>query len=255
LFRFQLPVIVALLASTPAVARGHVGPSPRENNRYVKVTLLGDRARLLYTYYVGELPGARARQRLDANEDGVLQPSEADAFGAEVAAALARTLELHVDGAPVEPAWERVDVGLGTSTVNAGAFSVDLEMWLCLTPNRHDHTLLVRDRWQPPQAGETEVRVEASPGIQVSRSSFGPDAPVSKLRFKWVGGAGPLAREGLYVAFTAADDAALGAGACQTTAPMTEEAPRTWWSYAIAALASALVIGLARRRSQRNTNG
>lgn len=245
-------VVVATLWS--AGARAHVGPSVRENNRYLKLTLLGNRARLLYTYYVGEVPGARLRPRLDKNGDGVLSDAEARAFGDEVAATVASNLELTVDGAPVAITWERVDVGLGTPATNAGAFSVDLVAWIC-ADGAAEHTLVLHDHWKPPEAGETEVRVEESPGVRVARSTFGADGPHSQLRFKWIGGAGPIDRDGLHVAY-AVDTATAdmtphpACAAAETTRPATSPS-RVW----LLALAAAVLAALALWWRYRNTNG
>ncbi len=231
-----------------ATAHAHIGPSVQENNRYVKLTLLGNRVRLLYTYYMGEVPGRQARHRMDANRDGVLDEEEQRRFGADIAATVAANLDISVDDKRGPVQFGTVSVGVGTPTVDAGAFSVDLVTWLCLddaaTQTRHDIVLF--DHWRPPQPGETELRVEKSPGIEVSRSTFGSDGTVSQLRFKWVETRNPrpLDAQGLYLAFDV-DPNTADMAVDQCAPPETIPAHRTasrWALYAVFGGAALLVL-------------
>ena len=58
---------IGLLCALPSFA--HVAPSERENNRYILVAPLGDRVRLAYTVYMGQVPGRQARDRINANRE------------------------------------------------------------------------------------------------------------------------------------------------------------------------------------------
>ncbi len=90
---------IGLLCALPSFA--HVAPSERENNRYILVAPLGDRVRLAYTVYMGQVPGRQARARMDANRDGRIDEDEARKYGEQVAAQSAPRLSLAVDGVPV----------------------------------------------------------------------------------------------------------------------------------------------------------
>ena len=57
--------VLAVAAVT--LLSGHVAPSVDDNNRYLKVTPLRGGARLAYTVFFGEIPGAAERRQLDAN--------------------------------------------------------------------------------------------------------------------------------------------------------------------------------------------
>ncbi len=239
-----------------ATAHAHIGPSVRENNRYVKLTLLGNRVRLLYTYYLGEVPGRQARHRMDANRDGVLDDAEQARFGADIAATVATNLDVTVDERRVPLQFGTVSVGVGTPTVDAGAFSVDLVTWLCLddaaTQTRHDIVLF--DHWRPPQPGETELRVEESPGVEVSRSTFGSDGTVSQLKFKWVETRGPRPHDvqGLYLAFDVDPNTAdMAVDQCAPPEPPADRATPVshWVLYAIGggALLVLIAVAIARR--------
>jgi hypothetical protein len=253
-------VFIACVCSilwAPALA--HIGPSERANNRYVKLTLFGDRARLLYTYYVGDVPGRGARARMDANRDRALAEDEASAFGAEVGATVAAHLEVTVDGQRVPIEWRVTDVGLGTPAVDAGSLSVDLVTWLCFDSSRASHDVVVFDHWLPPDPGETEVRIEESPGVSVSRSTFGSDGQISQLHFVWAEATGPrpLDAQGLYLSFDVdaarADMHGAECAAAPTAAQIPPRRERNWLAYAAiaagiaVAVAAALALALARR--------
>jgi len=233
------------------VAHAHIGPSVTQNNRYVKLTLLGNRVRLLYTFYVGEVPGQQARRRMDADRDGAISEAEARGYGDEIAAEAAANLTLTIDGVAVPLDWTNIDVGLGTPTTVGGAFSVDLVMWACLASpaTALDHELVLFDHWQPPEPGETELRVEESPGVTVSSSRLG-DSRVSQLRFKWIESRPPhpLDVAGLTVQFHV-DPSEADVGAAQECGPATAASAagtagaRTWLTRL--ALAGAVVIAIA----------
>src|SRR5580765_7320368 len=96
-------VLAITLAARYAVA--HVAPSMDDNNRYLKLTPLGDRVRLAYTVYLGEVPGAAARREFDADRDGAISDPEAQAFGARLAEQVRPALAITVDGAAAPLAW------------------------------------------------------------------------------------------------------------------------------------------------------
>src|SRR6185436_9352806 len=106
------------------IAHAHVAPSVDDNNRYLKLTPMGDRVRLAYTVFFGEIPGAEARRSIDANRDGTISEAEAQAFGTKVAADVAGALDVTVDGAQQRVVWADVVVGMGTQRTAAGAFAV-----------------------------------------------------------------------------------------------------------------------------------
>src|SRR6476659_5617187 len=90
---------LALALTLAAVqAAAHVAPSVDDNNRYLKLTPLGDRVRLAYTVFYGEVPGAAMRQQLDANRDGTIDDAESSAFGEKLAAEVAASIDVTVDG-------------------------------------------------------------------------------------------------------------------------------------------------------------
>ena len=203
--RYAILTAAAVTASTALLcsdAAAHVAPSRDDNNRYLKLTPLGDRVRFAYTVYFGDVPGARARRTMDTDHDGAVSDPEAASFGHRVAADVRGAIDVTVDGKPVPFAWSAVDVGLGMPTVAAGSFSVDLVAWICLPKARGTHSLRIRDRFALPNPGETELRVEDSVGVHLDREHLGDDS-VTGEAVTFRGAGGPLTDEGWSIEFTA----------------------------------------------------
>jgi len=202
--------LAIVLAATRAAA--HVAPAIGDNNRYLKLTPLGDRVRIAYTVFYGELPGAALRRAIDANHDGAIDDAESEAFGARIAREVAAALDVAIDGARQPVAWAQVVIGLGTPEAAAGAFSIDLVAWLCVAPPRGKHALLLRDDFRLERPGETEVKVEDSPGVTITATRIG-GADDEANDYKLVGPSGALATDGLDLQYTAGDTAVVTADA------------------------------------------
>jgi len=210
--RFLVRAVTFAVVTTIGLggADAHVAPSVDDNNRYLKLTPTGDRVRFAYTVFFGENPGRAQRPSLDTDRDGTIADAEAQAFATRLGAEVAASLEATIDGAPVPVTWSVVSAGLGSPSTRAGAFSVDLVAYLCLPVARGRHEVRVRDRFRVPRPGETEVRVEDGPGIRIERARLGA-LVADGLDFKLVGPAGPLAEDGVELAFVASDAAPVGA--------------------------------------------
>jgi hypothetical protein len=251
----------AALATLFALEAGaHIAPSLDENNRYLKIQPMGDRIRLVYTIYMGERPGAVARRRIDQDGDGLIDAAESARYGDELAAAVRERVEITVDGEPWRGAWDQVHVGLGTPTTRGGAFAVDLVAWLCLgrpAPGG-EHRLVVFDRFEIPQPGETEVFIEEAPGISIVRATLGPDGGPSQLHFRWLGGPGPAAELGLHLHYQVDRAVAATAGdeRCEDRVAGPSDRRRGALAAGLAGAVLALALaGLWLRRRYRKTNG
>jgi hypothetical protein len=254
----RLTVVSALLSTLALTsrARAHVQASLDENNRYVKLTPMGDRVRLAYTIFLGEQPGSALRRRLDHNHDGQVDDAEAAAYGREIAARVYPAVTVTLDDRPAKIAWTTLDVGMGTSSVSAGSFSVDLIGWICTGGDAHH--LVLRDTVEIEQPGDTELKLEDGPGVHIGAHTVGGEAFKDGLDTVWRGAGGPLT-QGLDVAWTV-DGAAPrpedgrchgGAGAENTNAPQ-----RWWlWGVALAIVAVLAAIGGRQLLRQRKVNG
>jgi hypothetical protein len=201
--RFRRSILAAtVLALAVGPAAAHVVAAVDDNNRYLKLTPLGDRVRIAYTVFYGDNPGRLERAAIDTDHDAAISETEAHAFGVKLAADVAAALALDVDAVTTPITWAEVDVGMGTPAVAAGAFSIDLVAYACLSPTRGSHRARLHDRFAIAHAGELEIRVEDSPDVTVDRARIGSlDAPDND--FKFVGAGGPPADDGLELAFTA----------------------------------------------------
>jgi hypothetical protein len=243
--------LVAVLAAR--LADAHVAPSVGDNNRYLKLTPLGDRVRLAYTVFYGEAPGAELRKAIDANHDGAIDDAESQAFGARIADQLAAALELTVDGARRPVTWSQVVVGMGTPSAAAGTFSIDLIAAICVTPPRGSHAIELRDRFELAHPGETEIRLEDSPGVAIDRARIGDDDEPG-VDYKIIGptpvlgAAGPTG--GIALAFTAGPKAVVAADAdCARAAPAS--GPPTGAVVGAAAVGLAILAGAIMRARRR----
>jgi hypothetical protein len=251
--RVGLLVLAITVAASTAVA--HVAPSVDDNNRYLKVTPGADRVRLAYTVFFGEVPGAQMRRSLDANHDGTISDDEGQAFANKLAAEVADALDVTVDGKQHPIRWATVAAGMGTPQIAAGSFSIDLVAWVCLPSVRGAHVVQLRDRFRLTRPGETELKVEDSPGVTIQHARVGrADDPSYDYRF--AGPGGPLMDDGLDLAFVASDKAPLtGDGSCAAS-DVPNPNPGRPTAYIIGAAAVlgfvlAAIVVLVQRRKHR----
>lgn len=238
----------------PTAAQAHMAPSQDANNRYLKLTPLGDGVRLAYTIYFGELPGRRQRAEIDRDRDGQLAPGEVDAWAARLAREVASGLELRLDDRTEPVSWRSVDVGLGEPVVAGGSFAVDFIAWRCAPGAGGEHRLELHDRVPVPSLGDTELRVEPSAGVVVHRIALGSDTIEAHATIPRRAIGSALVSEPWQLAFSASPDAQRAACA----APHPAAAPAGFSSraaLAVVIVASGLGLGalgaLAWRRRRR----
>lgn len=235
------------MVAITATAAAHVAPSVDDNNRYLKVTPFGDRVRLAYTVFFGEVPGAIARRDIDTNHDGQLTEAEGHAFGVTIAGQVAAGLQVEVDGKVATMPWASVDVGLGSPQVAAGSFSVDLIGYACLPSARGTHQLVVHDRYRIAHPGETEVKVEDAPGIVIDKAHVGPANDPSH-DFRFAGPGGPLSDDGLELTFDAGPRSTVTADAVCRAEPARSRAWLLYVALGTGVLVLAGVVVVVKRR-------
>jgi hypothetical protein len=235
---FLRPVL-AVVAIT--VLSGHVSPSVDDNNRYLKVTPLRDGVRLAYTVFFGEIPGASERRSIDSNRDGRIDDDEAQRFANQLGAQVAQAVDIEVDGVAQRIRWDVIAPGMGEGAVAAGSFSIDLVAFACGTA-AGPHTVRVRDQFRIPRPGETEIKVEDSPGVSITRAHVGPaDDPTHDFRF--AGPGGPLSDDGLELLYTASDTTpTVPSGKC--TAATAAKKPASSSLIAAVIVGGAVIVGL-----------
>ncbi len=175
--------VLAAVFLVPAPAHSHPEGTPTRTNRYLQVTLLEGRARLAYTLLVGERPAFFLRQSADASRDGRLDASERGRLLDTLATSIARALEIHLDGRPVPLRFSERD-STGDDAVAAHPLGVDLFAFVEVGPGTHE--LLVHDRYEPRDEGESEVTFEAAPGVELRATFAGREGTRSGgPRFAW----------------------------------------------------------------------
>lgn len=249
----RLPGLVLAITVVAQTAFAHVAPSKDDNNRYLKLTPSRDRVRLAYTVFFGEVPGAAARREIDDNHDGTISEGEAQRFGDKLAAEVAANLDIAVDKVQVKVGWSEVTVGMGSPSTSAGAFSIDMVTELCAGGPNH-HELILRDRYRLLHPGETEVRIEPPTGIEIHKERVGAATDPAHL-YKFVGPGGPLADDGIELAYTITDKAAAAEHACAVPDGDDEDKKRIPAAViiggaALVAFALAVVVTLVRRRKK-----
>ena len=232
-------------------AHAHVAPSLDDNNRYLKLTVLEDRVRLVYTVFFGQVPGAAERRAMDRDHDGALADDELGAFAGQLADQVAAALQLTIDGAVLPVTFAQRSVG-GAFAGTQGAFSVDLVASWCV-PAARTHRVSLRDRFAVPRPGETEVLLEDGPGVTVTSARLG-SLRAKDRGFRLAGRVPALAEPGLLVE-VAIEPGPPGRAACQPgSGPRSRGAgamPSTWLALALvlALAAGALIWRAARRRA------
>ena len=254
-----------MVAATGGAAGAHVAPSERDNNRYLTVAPLGDRVRLAYTVFLGQIPGHALRRTMDKDGDGVVSDGEAQRWGDQLAAQVAARLELTVDGARTQVRWDEVDVSLNDPSVTGGAFAVDMVAWACFKrPHAQlQHRVQLYDRFRIPTPGESQITVEDSPGVRIVHSQFGSETGADahpRMMFRWRGGPGPAGTDGYLMDLVTDPGAAtfLG-GPCPAGHDDALASPRStgsshllrWLSVAAIALLVLLAAAWVRRSRKR----
>src|SRR5690606_32501239 len=132
----------------------------------------------------------------------------------------------------------------------------DLVAFVCVPgttgPSGDRHRVRIRDAFRIPKPGETEVRVEDSPGVTIHRARVGGADDPSR-EFKFVGPGGPLADDGLELDYAVSDKTPRVAdGACTGASTAANRGGTAWWPLigGAAVLAGGLgFVALRRRRA------
>ena len=172
-------------------------------------------------------------------------------FGTGLAAQIAAVMEVEVDGKVQPVKWDVIDLGMGTPVVDAGSFTRSI--WsriLCFAIARGHHKILIKDRFRVPHPGETEVKVEDSPGVTIDRARIGAmDDPTHDYRF--AGPGGPVSDDGLELVITAGPKSSVTADETCSAAPPASSSRVPWTILAIIAgvvVAGILAVVAIRRR-------
>ena len=241
------------VAGRHARCRRHVAPSVDDNNRYLKVTPLGDGVRLAYTVFFGEIPGRR-RAPHDRHE-----PRRPDrrrrGQGVRRQARRPRSRPRSTSRSTASPqpralADRRRRDGHATRSPPARSRSISSPT-SAAAPARHAHACSCATSSASPGPARPRSRSRTA---RASRSSARTSGTPTTRRhdYRFVGPGGPLSDDGLEVEYTSTRIHTLGPRwrlrrnrqPYATTAPV----PRWLWLVLAGVVAAGLGIVLARRR-------
>jgi hypothetical protein len=98
-----VPLVAPLI--TPLAARAHLGHDVARAERYLKLDVAGNTARVVVSLTLGPAEGARLLQAADADGDGAVSDVERDGYLAAWGRALTGELPIEVDGERQTVSW------------------------------------------------------------------------------------------------------------------------------------------------------
>ena len=176
----------ALVLVGTGAAWAHIEFVPTLINRYVTLSVRGERLHLQFALLYGNVPALDERRRIDGDGDGQLSAPEINQARRRLARSAAELLSLRLDDQPLglSPV-ATVNTG-GKDAVAATPLQLELEAVVALPPGtRRLDVALGRDL---PPMGETEIVLEPGRQWQVvgSESTSGPTG-APELRFTFPG--------------------------------------------------------------------
>jgi len=138
---------------------------------------------------------------MDSNKDGNLSKKERKTFAQPWATSASEKISVRIDGEPINLQWKEIYIGVGTPKVYSTPFSVDFNAWLCIPTKNGNNKVWIQHKLHIPMPGETEVRIEESPGVHLNHSFVGNNVKKSQTEFKWLGKQAPLSENPLQIEF------------------------------------------------------
>ncbi len=225
--------------------QAHPEFNPTRTNRYLKLTLVGDEVRVVYSVLYGQGPAAVALRAADLDANGQVDGDEVKKLGAGLQERVHAGLSLRIDGLPAAVEFETPSIGfLGgaqTAEVAPNPFTVDLVARLKLK-SLPQHELVVDDHTELSDLGENEIRLEESPNTELvatQRGALISGVATRETRFVFVG-----PRQSVI------EDRAVAARWRKKAGTSLPGWPRRWW-WLLLGIGGVGLAGLARWRASR----
>ncbi|MFW5925530.1 MAG: hypothetical protein ACOC9O_00080 [Myxococcota bacterium] len=167
----RLVLVAAVLCFAPD-ARAHLGHVVVRAERYIKVEVGSDQARVVISMTMGAAEMAQVLAAADAegDRDGTVTDAEAEAYLQTWGEGLQEELPIEVDGREVAADWgEGYLTPLGPVRPAPGA--VEMTARIPLDGGRYGIT--VRDRMRPEVADRTDVAFRVLDGVELIASGVG----------------------------------------------------------------------------------
>lgn len=176
-------LVVAVAAAVPLAAAAPAAAHPLGNftvNAAAALTVSPGTARVDYVLDLAEIPTFQERAVVDADGDGVVEPTERSVWATRRAETIGSNLRLSVDGEPVS-----LGVEAASMTLRSGQGGLDvlrLEASLVGTFEARRGRIVFRDGNDRGRVGWREVTAAGSSGVAVRDSSVPISSPSSGLR-------------------------------------------------------------------------
>ena len=165
-----------------ALVTAHLGHIVLSAERYLKVDVSKDEARLVVSLTLGPGEGRRVLEAADADQDGTVTQPEADAYMAQWGEGLRTDLPVTLDGELAELTWSEPYIDpLGS--VRETPLTVEMVARLPLEAGRH--TITVRDRMRREPFDRTDVAFDTREGATLIASGLdeAPTSPTPRLAY------------------------------------------------------------------------
>lgn len=174
---------VALSGLQPSTAEAHLGHVVLRAERYLKLDVEPQSARFVVSLTLGADETVRVLVAADADEDGEVTPSEAEAYVLEWGRALSEELLFELDGEPFgldfsEPWLDPLGPTVPAPSM-AESLSGVVELVAMIPLDGGRHILRWRDRMDVSRFDRTDVVVSAQPGVTLH--AVGPSEHPSDL--------------------------------------------------------------------------
>ena len=230
-------VVLPALLGSPLPAHAHLGHVVLSAERYLKLEVSPEGARVVVSLTLGANEARRVLAAADADADGTLTQPEADAYMAQWGEGLATDLPVEVDGELVDVVWAEPFLD-PVGPIRSLPATVEMVARVPVSGGRHRVTF--RDRMRREAFDRTDVAFRARDGAEIEASGLGeaPTGIVRELAFGAQVGAAPP-EEGFTVI---------------VRLPEPEGPPLPWWAVLGAGavlLASAAAFRARARRTAR----
>ncbi len=189
--KIALGLGLTLILAPTTLASAHLGHEVQTAERYLKLDVADDHARVVVSLMLGPAEAARVLAVADrdaGNGDGTLTEAEADAYMAGWGEGLATELPIEVDGQPVAVTWGEPYLD---PTGPIAARPATVEMVARFPLGAGTHRITFRDHMQRDSYDRTDVafRVRDAAELLASGAEEAPEDRVPTLAF--AGSRGP----------------------------------------------------------------
>ncbi len=170
--RHALFVAVLLATSLATKADAHLGHYVVSAERYIKLDLSPDEARIVVSLSLGASAAERLLTPADRDRDGNVSQSEAETYLSAWARGLATELPIELDGQLSHARYgEGVLAPLGV--IHPEALTVEMVARIPLGPG--EHTIRIQDRMDLSRFERTDIAFRTRDGIALVASDLGPN--------------------------------------------------------------------------------